>query len=333
MAAREFRLGSPGDREYPSFSDLLTAIGPQRAGESLLARRVRFHQSWYRAAVLGRTSFGETMGLQRRQLGSILTDADAQAGLNFTSIAARRLFKRRHAEGWGIDPVRTAKYLTSSQTLMLNLFGLLAESPGWSTRVLREILQRSDIEAVNRINIEYAPRRRSEYLHDMTRLDVLVSLKTSHSVELLAIEIKYSDRFNSRRVDIDRPPYRKLATDHGLWRDTDRVLHAAEVNQLVRCHALTVALSAKMADRQSDLPTLIVLHHESDATSSAAVDRYRTHLHRPSLARGITLNAFVDALRSQARSQRQRQSARTLELRYVDESHSEQAWEQFTNFG
>lgn len=315
------------DRDLP---DLLAAIGPQRRAESLLARRVRFHQSWYRAVVLGRDAFGRTMGPRPRLLGSILADADASAGLNFTSPAARRLFASRHTEGWGVDPVRSVKYLTSSQTLMINIFGLLAESTSWAARVLQVVLCRSDIAAVNWVKVEYAPNRRSAYLHDSTRLDVLLSVTSGGLEELLVIEVKYSDRFNSRRVDIDRPPYHQLQSKRALWRSADVVLNSADLNQLVRCHALAVALSDDLTDFRSRTPTLVVLHHDADVGSTAMVDRYRTHLAEHALVESIAHRAFVAALHSEARTRAQREAARSLQLRYIEERESELAWHTYS---
>lgn len=306
--------------------DVLAAIGPQRASDNPLARRVRFHQSWYRAVVLGSKSFGSTANAQPRALGSILTDDDGRAGLNFTSSAARRLFASRRAEGWGVDPIRCVKYLTSSQALTINIFGLLAECEAWSARVLRDVLQRSDIAAVKWIKIEYAPRRRSEYLHDSTRLDVLIQVSTPTGDQLVVAEVKYSDRFNSRPVNIDRPPYRQLANAHLLWADADTVLRTSAVNQLARCHALAVAVSHDLTPGQKELPKIVVLHHESDANSSAAIASYTACLEEPSLIRSASLRTLVSALRTQARSPQQRRAARDLALRYIDECESEQAW-------
>lgn len=305
--------------------DLLSAIGPQRTSEPLLARRVRFHQSWYRVAVLGLLQFGCTAGPISRQLGSILSDDDAVGGWNFTSPSARRLYERRRSEGWGVDPVRCTKYLTSSQALTLNLLGPLEESRAWFAHVLSDVLQRSDIIAVERVWVEFAPPRRSDYLHDMTRIDALVLMRTSRGNEFLAIEVKYSDRFNSRRVDIDRPPYRDLAASVGLWRDPDNTLRAMEINQLARCHALTAAVSREMAGMPS-AAGLLVLHHSEDAGSRAVVDRYRSHLSDPTLIRAVTLGDFITTLERSATSADQREAALALNVRYLAESKSESAW-------
>lgn len=305
---------------------LLRVIGPQRPDEPLLARRVRFHQSWYRVAVLGLRRYGNTEGRAPRPLGSVLADADSLDGRNFTSLSAQRLYERRRLEGWGVDPVRCTKYLTSSQTLTLNLLGPLEESPAWAVRVLSDVLDRSDIDAVRRLWVEYAPRRRSEYLHDMTRIDALVHMRTTLGDELLAVETKYSDRFNSRRVDVDKQPHKDLAASVEIWRDPDTTLQTAEVNQLVRCHALALALSRDMTGRTST-PGLLVLHHDDDAASRSVVDGYGAHLHDPALARAVRLGDFVAAVRRTATSPGQREAARALELRYVAECESEAAWQ------
>lgn len=306
-------------------ADLLAAVGPQRHDESLLARRVRFHQSWYRVAVLRLHRFGNTSGRVPRPLGSVLTDDDALVGWNFTSRSAQGLYERRRSEGWGVDPVRCTKYLNSSQALTLNLLGPLGESPAWAARVLCDILQRSDISAIEQIRVEFAPRRRSEYLNDMTRIDALLQMRTSQGQELLAAEIKYSDRFNSRRVNIDQWPYRQLAASTGLWREPGNTLQTRAVNQLVRCHALAAAVSREMSDT-IPTPSLLVVHHKDDAASRNVVHQYTTHLSEDHLTRAVRLDELVAAYQRQARSPGQRHVARALELRYVAENESESAW-------
>ncbi|QIX26939.1 hypothetical protein ncot_10240 [Nocardioides sp. JQ2195] len=303
----------------------LNVIGPQRPDEPVLARRVRFHQSWYRAAVLGLPSFGVTAGRAPRALGSILTDADAVAGHNFTSEASQRLYQRRRAAGWGVDPVRCTKYLTSSQTLTLNLLGTMQESPRWAARALGLLLDRPDLERITGVWVEYAPRRRSEYLNDMTRIDALVQVRTRSGDELVAIETKYADRFNSRRVDIDKRPYRELAARVGVWNDPDAVFGAPQLNQLVRCHALGVAVTEDLLGR-AVVPHLLVVHHRDDLSSRILVDDYADHLADSDLVDARTLDQLVDALTHTAASPGQRRIARALELRYVAQAESEAAW-------
>lgn len=301
-------------------------IGPQRADEPVLSRRVRFHQSWYRAAVLGLAGYGVTPGKNPRPLGSILTDADASEGRNFTSEASESLYKRRRGAGWGVDPVRCTKYLTSSQALTLNILGPMQESSWWAARTLGLLLNRQDFERVTDVWVEFAPRYRSEYLNDMTRIDALIRVRTSLGDELIAIETKYADRFNSRRVNIDRPPCRELASKVGLWRDPDSALMTPRLNQLVRCHALATAVAKDVVGRPT-VPTLVVLHHRDDAAPPVLVDEYADHLSVPALVTAHTLDEFVNAANAASSSRVQRHAARALELRYVAETESEEAWQ------
>lgn len=269
--------------------------------------------------------YGTTPGKAPRALGSILTDVDALAGHNFTSGASRRLYGRRRAAGWGVDPVRCTKYLTSSQALTLNLLGPLEESPRWAARTLGLLLRRPDYLRVDRIWVEFAPQRRSAYLNDMTRVDALLELRTASGSELLAIETKYADRFNSRRVDIDKQPYRDLGAQVALWKDPDESLRSAHLNQLVRCHALAAAVAKDLVGR-TPVPSVLVLHHCDDAASRLLVDTYIDQVADPTLVRAHSLDEFVDALTLSATTSWQRKTARALELRYVAESESEAAW-------
>jgi hypothetical protein len=79
--------------------------------ESGLPARMRLHQSWYRAAILGLDRWGCTPPPTSRPLGSILTEVDAAAGLAFTSSAAEALYIERRTKGWGVDPLRVQAYL------------------------------------------------------------------------------------------------------------------------------------------------------------------------------------------------------------------------------
>ncbi|MEY1676080.1 hypothetical protein AB4Z55_18085 [Gordonia sp. ABKF26] len=304
---------------------LLDAIGPQRPTEPLLARRVRFHQSWYRAAVLGIPQYGHTAGRVQRPMGSVLTDRDALAARNFTSPCARRLYERRRLEGWGVDPVRCTKYLTSSQALTLNLLGPLSEYPLWAARVLGRVMERPDVYEVVRLWVEFAPRRRSQYLDDMTRIDALIEMRTSRGAELLAVEIKYSDRFNSRQVYIDRRPYRDLAAYTGLWRSVNAALQTPQVNQLVRCHALATIMSNDLIGKVSTA-NLLVVHHTEDRPSRQVAEDYVGYLNDPAIAHVATLDAFVEALAGTAVQPRERLIAANLRVRYTAESESEAAW-------
>ncbi|MGV7586330.1 PGN_0703 family putative restriction endonuclease [Mycobacterium kansasii] len=292
-------------------------LGPQNPGDGPLLRRVRLHQSWYRAAVLGLPRWGTTRGLSPRQLGSVLSDQDAAAGLNFVSPAAAELYDTRHAAGWGIDP-RCSAYMTSSQALTINLFGLLSQHEPWLVECLNTWLGRSDISHIEAVELEFAPARRSLHLNDQTRIDALVVAAGDCGSEVVAVEVKYADRFNSRHVDISTPRYHELARLTGLWTAPSRVLTDRRVNQLARIHAL--ATSHGLSLDISAPASLLVLAHEMDTAAGGVVDEYKSCVTGP-LVHRASLRSVCASVVAAAPSQHAT-IARLLELRYGSESES-----------
>lgn len=292
-------------------------LGPQNPGDGPLLRRVRLHQSWYRAAVLGLPRWGSTRGRSARELGSVLTDDDAAAGLNFGSPSAFSLYETRHAEGWGIDP-RCSAYMTSSQALTVNLFGLLGQDDAWLLECVNTWLGRSDLRRIESVGLEFAPARRSLHLNDQTRIDALVVAAGDSGTEVIAIEVKYADRFNSRLVDISTSPYRGLAERAGLWADAARVLGGRRVNQLARVHALAASYSLSLGI--STPASLLVLSHETDASAADVVEEYRPLVD----GRLVHHTSLRDACRSvvDAAPPRHGAAARDLDLRYGSEAGS-----------
>ncbi|WP_133167769.1 PGN_0703 family putative restriction endonuclease [Mycolicibacterium austroafricanum] len=295
-------------------------LGPQNPNDGPLLRRVRLHQSWYRAEVLALPRWGTTKGRSPRQLGSVLTDQDAAAGLNFSSSAAVNLFSTRHAAGWGIDP-RCSAYMTSSQALTINLFGLLGQHKMWLLDCLNTWLRRSDLRHVESLELEFAPARRSLHLKDQTRIDALIVVSGDRGSEVVAVEVKYADRFNSRHVDILTPSYQELAQRSGLWPEASQVLADRRVNQLARIHAL--ATSHGLALDIGVPASLLVLAHELDTVASTVVDDYMRSVAGPLVHRASLRTACAAIVA--AAPPHQKSMARNLQLRYGAESESS-AW-------
>ena len=270
-----------------SLSGPLDRFGPQLPGETGLAKRLRFHQSWYRSEVLGISGFGSTPAPASRPLGSILPIASAGDGRNFTTRTAEHLYEQRRTQGWGVDPVRCTRYLTSSQALTLNVLAPLFAEPQWLVNVLSSALDRSDILDVDYAAVEHAPSQRSRFLGDMTRMDGFLILRCRTGYEAVVLEFKYADRFNSRDVRIaDRPTYQALAAKTAIWTDFDDVAADRSFNQLVRCHALGAAMLEHSTG--SLRTTLVAVHHERDVRAAQLVAGYHAKLADPTTAAGLT---------------------------------------------
>lgn len=303
----------------------LSALGDQpRLSEPKHARRARFHQSWYRAVQLGIPGWGKTpMG---RPLGSILPVAAAAAGRNFTSPEAEAMFVKRRTLGWGVDPVRMTSHMTSSQALLMNLFGPLANNPDWLLEVLRVVLARPELAAVLDVEVEFAPPKRSRYLGDMTRVDAFVKLAVKGGIEGLVLELKYADRFSSRRLPLSESPrYRDLAESTGLWKSPDQAFSDGSVSQLLRCHAL--GARTLQVDLEATLPvTLLLVHHPLDLEAGAVLDEYRRQLTNPDLATRVDLDRLLQTALASAPRIEQARGIRELQLRYLRHDESEVLW-------
>ncbi|WP_442544985.1 PGN_0703 family putative restriction endonuclease [Arthrobacter sp. KN11-1C] len=307
----------------------LQRIGPQLKGESGLAQRLRFHQSWYRLEILGQDAFGETPRPRERPLGSILTVDAGARGMNFTSSAAQKLYASRRLDGWGLDPIRCTRYLVSSQALMLNVMGPLVQDFAWLTRTLGRVTGRSkDFLGVNAVKIEFAPAKRSEFLGDMTRVDAFIVAETRSGAEGIVLEFKYADRFNSRRLVLSgNPAYESLDEATGLWKKCAAALADSAVNQLVRCHALGAAVMFNL--HASMRTTLLAIHHDYDSAAMMNVEKYRSHVSEPERVRGLTISGFLAAMAAEASSEVEVAEVDRLRIRYVDLAGSARSWQMF----
>ena len=187
---------------------------------------------------------------------------------------AKALFAKRRSEGWGVDP-RTEANLISSQAMTFNLFGPLVSDLGLATGIMRQLLPAAGIRHVEAIDIEWAPRRRSTYLNDSTRIDALVRVRTDTRVSAVALEVKYTDRFNSRVVPLTSR-YSDLNRVAKLWQDEEVALATRSTNQLARIHALATADAIRA--QKGGIAALVVIRHELDVGAARLCSAYREHL-------------------------------------------------------
>nr|WP_309735877.1 hypothetical protein [Microbacterium sp. SORGH_AS_0428] len=220
--------------------------------------------------------------------------------------------------------------MTSSQTLLVNLLGPLGSDPTWLLEVLRLLLQRSDIAEVIRWDIEFAPPRRSQYLGDMTRLDAFFRVRTDFGVEGLVLELKYTDRFSSRRIDVaGSQRYAELASSRDLWHDPQAAFIDPTIGQLLRCHALGERI-LQVDEPSAGGTTLLLVSHPNDTTALLVMDRYRAALTNKSRAVDLALDRVLAVALATAPSASAAAVVRGLQLRYLDHWESEHLWQEHT---
>ncbi|MBD8467059.1 hypothetical protein IFU30_12345 [Plantibacter sp. CFBP 8798] len=236
------------------------------------------------------------------------------------------MFKVRRTQGWGVDPFRMTTHMTSSQTLLVNLLGPLGANRQWLLRALGTVLARPDFVELLNLEIEYAPRARSRYLGDMTRLDALITVRTAGGIEGVVLELKYTDRFSSRKLPIaENPLYRQMANDSDTWRTPTSALTDYTVSQLLRCHAL--GTKALQVEHSAWMPvTLLLVSHPLDLVAVDILKSYRDHLSAPASAVHVDLAKFLNAAIDVSSNSLERAAMGELQLRYIEHAESEDLW-------
>ncbi|MDR5712061.1 hypothetical protein RH857_07955 [Nesterenkonia flava] len=218
------------------------------------------------------------------------------------------------------------KHMTSSQALLVNLLGPLGSSANWLRDVLRLLLDRQDIAEVTRWDIEFAPPSRNDYLGDMTRLDAFIRFRTSQGTEGVVLELKYTDRFSSRRLDLaGNRRYAELQASSGLWHDPLQAFLDQEVGQLLRCHALGTRI-LQVDERVWTPATLLLISHPDDVTAPTVLNRYRSRLEDATRAVHVGLDHVLHAALSSAPTDVDADTVHSLQLRYLDHAASEALW-------
>jgi hypothetical protein len=301
-------------------------LGPIPASDSRFMRRVRLHQAWYRTEVLGISGYG-TLAVSGQPCASVLPDEAAELHLNFVGQDAVERYLGRRQQGWGVDPIRCTKYLTSSQTLTFNMLAQAVGRPEECARLFNRLLHRSDLGLLESSAFEFAAQGTRYGLGDKTLVDMLLRFRTNDgSIQVVALETKLADRFSTRRTAATGgAKYLALAGRSALWTDLEAAVGDNRTRQLTRCHAL--AQSVQEHDEKSDRHAiLLVLMHPEDRAGGRCTSNYTRHV-----APGAVVVRTWDEYLSAARSAQAIEDSTSQELhrRYVDLAWSELAWRTF----
>lgn len=306
-------------------------IGPQYRGDSRFAARMRFHQSWYRARVLGLPCGTGPKPTDRNAYGNMLARADGERGANFLApaifaTAVRRLQQRTGA----VERFRLLCNMLSSQPMCFNLFGPLVEDLGLATQCLRALLGDREVREVTQVLIEWAPQPRGEYLDDATAFDAFVAYVRSDGRQgFVGIETKLSESFS-------QGVYRKPAYYRWVNRPDSPFLpqsveRLAEVrhNQLWRDHLLAIALCDHDKSPYAG-GVFALVRHPADDECAAAVAGYRGLL-KPDDRSFVDLpiDRLIDAWDSVAVDEETRRWLAAFRLRYLDLAASEAEWQAY----
>ena len=253
-------------------------LGPQYKRDDAFTARMRFHQSWYRASILGVPYGTGPQAHRTAKRGSMLTKEDGGRGLNFLSpeIAALATARQR-AFPRGIEPHRLFCNMLSSQPMCFNLFAPIAIDRQVGSALVNAMLGGVAVSKIRRVVFEHSPTPHNDYLGDSTAFDAFVEFELSDgALGFMGIETKLTEPFSRETYQIDsRPLYRKWVEHPEAPWDPDRreSLSDPVYNQLWRDHALAFALRTKHRDRIS-YGALTLVRHSLDEKCQRAVQAY-----------------------------------------------------------
>lgn len=304
--------------------DEASEVGPQYSGDDPFTRRMRLHQSWWRAAVLRVECGVGPHATSRNRYGNMLTERDGVRGLNFLTPAIAEFAVRRQQEfPRGIKRHRLLCNMLSSQPMCFNLFGPAALDEEVGCAIAAACCSKFQLHRCVRVIIEHEPAPRSAFLDDATSFDAFLELEDiSGRLGFLAIETKLTEPFSPTRYAIAEGSRYSYWLRHARspWDATSSTeLEAIDINQLFRNHALAVA-AAHREDTPYSFGMLGVVRHPGDAACAAAVSRYRHLVRDDGLVPliDLPLDAIVERLRPVISGTNWAAWLDAFEQRYVD---------------
>jgi hypothetical protein len=205
-----------------------------KTDKSGFLRKARFHQSRFRAVQLKRPF---------DSYGNYLTQEDAKNGFNF--FEGFEIFEAVQK----FSNYKKALYanLLRSEHIPFNLFIPLDKDKEYAKMVFIDILGH-EISSIDRIEIEYAPKPKKEYLNDATAFDAYIEYTfPNESKGIIGIEVKYTEReyplkANSKEekeVNDLTSPYFQITEKCGLFKpNSTSKLISDKFRQVWRNHIL-----------------------------------------------------------------------------------------------
>jgi len=258
-----------------SSQEQVSGLGPQHSGDSPFAKRMRLHQSWYRANVL-RVPYGTgPKSTSTSPYGNMLTHADADNGRNFLTREIAQVAHDRIAQGGGmVEEFRLFHNMLSSQPMCFNLFGPLVSDRTLACRLLSPLVP-EDVSEVTRVAIEWAPEPSDAYLGDRTAFDAFIEYRaTDGRLCALGIETKLTEPFSQKKYDGEC--YRRwMRVSDAPWRpEVSARVQAISHNQLWRDHLLAIAMRHQPNPRYANTHFMLIRHPE-DQECDRALRGYR----------------------------------------------------------
>ncbi len=260
-------------------------IGPQYEKDHAFKASARYHQSKYRAEVLG---------LPYNGYGNRLKPEDAQnLAIYYPKLGVREALRKRYPE----FSLKRDGDLLRSEHIPFNIFGPISRN----TTIGRDIIMKClglAIDAVKKIEFEYAPEPRDRYLNDMTAFDTYMECTDPDGMRIgIGIEVKYTElsyqigKKEGMYVREKESPYWVTSRRSGLFKEPiDQSIARDDTRQIWRNHLLGVAMVMR---NELDHFHSVTLFPSRNIHFAKALNLYRRAL-QPEAAKTIHSLTFED---------------------------------------
>lgn len=273
--------------------------------ESPAIKRIRKHQGWWRAVVIGLPE-GQYFDKKNNvwiKVCNRLDEQSAKPGLNFLTDEAKRaaeitLSERGKSKQGMIEETRLNYNLLSSQPLCFNFFGELMLDRAFGLQVLQ--LWWPEISELKRVIFEYAPPEK--YTNDNSAFDIAFEVSMGDQVGLIGLECKYTDTFSA--TPYHKTEYENIYNASNAFAATYEELKLANYNQLFRNQLIAEAL---VQNKNYAFVKTGLFCYQDDNSAIQTADKFKLMLSDPESFKTITYNNFIESVQRLDLNWRQRE--------------------------
>ena len=283
-------------------------------GENGMIKRIRAHQGWWRAFVLGLPE-GEYFNHKNQTWDRVCnrtfeetTDTRSNFLTDKTLQSVSLTLKERNESNPGmIEESRLNYNLLSSQPLCFNFFGELMMDTDFGLKVLQNWWP--ELTELRRVIIEFAPVER--YTNDNSAFDIAFEVSMVNKSGLIGLECKYTDKFSAS--EYDKPEYLNIFNKSNSFIATYNDLKSSKYNQLFRNQLIAEAL---IQNRKYDFVRTGLFCYQEDNSAIYTAHGFQQMLSIPSDFMIITYSNFIENIQRMNLSWDQREWSMLLWARY-----------------
>lgn len=273
--------------------------------------KIRIHQGWWRAFVLGITEgeYYDTRNKSWKTICNQVFQETSSDNVNFLTdtvykSVANTLSGRNNISAGMIDENRLKFNLLSSQPLCFNFFGELIEDLDFGTKVLQNWFP--DISKLKKVLFEFAPKEKET--DDNSAIDIAFEVENNKKQKgIIGLECKYTDSFSFKPQksqiyygDRESKGYERYSEIFKKSKDSFKndyfdYVRDKNINQLFRNQLIAERIIQNPnLDYEFVKTGLFCFHGDKDAIESG--NKIKSMLNEPENFQLITYKSFIESV-------------------------------------